>query len=434
VRVNETTGRSREWNWIRIGAVLLLVAAVVLALRFAKPDVPGTITLLAGPKGSTFYQDGLRYREILARHGVAVELVATEGTVENLQRLSAGCGACAGFAEATEYPEKLRGTGPNQLEALGSLYVEPFWVFARRGLTVAGVTDLKGLAVAPGNQGSGVRIFAETLLKANGLTGNVTLVDADTLTAAGLRAAVEAGNVDALFASGEPDSPLVDGLLRWPDFQPVSLRRLDSFAYRYPGIRPLRLPEGSLDLVANIPERDLDLMGLAVQLVIPASLPGALGDLLLEAAREVHGERGPFAKRDEFPSPDLVSLPLSRSAVRYYERGPSPLWRVLPFRLATLVDRFIWVAATVASAALALLGILPKLLAFPYKRASLALYKRLETAEKALGPGADKAALLAELEEIERISVALRVPKSLRPDYLGLRQDIHDVRGRIESL
>ena len=148
----------------------------------------------------------------------------------------------------------------------------------------------------------------------------------------------------------------------------------------------------------------------------------------------MHGERGPFAKRGDFPSPDLVSLPLSRSAVRYYERGPSPLWRVLPFRMATLVDRFIWVAATVASAALALFGILPKVLSFPYKRASLALYKRLETAEKALGTGVDKNALLSELDEIERISVGLKVPKDLRPDYLGLRQDIHDVRGRVASL
>jgi TRAP-type uncharacterized transport system substrate-binding protein len=425
---------SHDGKWRLVGISLFLLLAVVLAIRFAKPDVPSTITLLAGPKGSTFYQDGVRYRDILARYGVTVELVATEGTVANLRQLVAGCSACAGFAEATQYPETLRGTGPNELEALGSLYVEPFWIFARRGLTVSGVTDLKGLAVSPGNKGSGVRIFAETLMAANGLSGNVTLVDADALTAADLRAAVESGRVDALFAAGETDSPLVAGLLGWADFHPVSLRRIDSFAYRYPGVRPLRLPEGSHDLVRNIPETDLDLVGLSVQLVAPASLPGALADLLLEAAREVHGGRGPFSKAGEFPNPNLTSLPLSRAAIRYYERGPSPLWRVLPFRLATLVDRFMWVAASVASAALALFGLLPKLLSFPYKRASAVLYGRLETAEKALGTDADKTALLAELDEIDRISGTLRVPKSLRPDYLGLRQDIHDIRGRVNSL
>ena len=119
--------------------------------------------------------------------------------------------------------------------------------------------------------------------------------------------------------------------------------------------------------------------------MVPTSLSGALSDLLLMAAREVHGERGPFAKHGEFPNANLVSLPLSHAAVRYYERGPSTLWRVLPFRLATLVDRFMWVAA-----------------------------------------------LLAELDDIDRISASLRVPKGFRPDYLGLRQDIHDVRSRVK--
>ena len=432
LNVNKNQSHAGRWRAVVATGIVLLTG--LFALRFAKPDVPSTITLLAGPTGSTFYQDGVRYRDILARYGVTVELVATGGSVANLKLLAAGCGACAGFAEAVQYPGDLQGSGPDRLATLGSLYVEPFWVFARRGLEVTQVADLKGLAIAPGNPGSGVRVFADALLKANGLTGNVTLVDAEALTAADLRTAVERGRVDALFAAGQPDSPLIDALLRWPDFLPVSLRRIDSLEYRFPGIMRLRFPQGAQDIALNIPASDLDLIGLSVQLVVPASLPGALSDLLLMAAREVHGERGPFARHGEFPNANLVSLPLSRAAVRYYERGPSPLWRVLPFRLATLVDRFMWVAASVASAALALFGLLPKLLSFPYKRASLALYQRLESAEKALGPGADKTTLLAELDEIDRISATLRVPKSLRPDYLGLRQSIHDVREHVSSL
>ena len=84
----------------RAAIALFLLLAAVLAILFAKPDVPSRITLFAGPKGTTFFQDGKRYRDVLARHGVTVELVATEGSMENLQRLVANCGACAGFAEA----------------------------------------------------------------------------------------------------------------------------------------------------------------------------------------------------------------------------------------------------------------------------------------------------------------------------------------------
>ncbi|MBK9574742.1 MAG: hypothetical protein IPO43_19550 [Rhodoferax sp.] len=153
-------------------------------------------------------------------------------------------------------------------------------------------------------------------------------------------------------------------------------------------------------MALNIPASDVDLLGVSVQMIVPASLPAALSDLLLEAAGEIHGGRGPFAKHGEFPNPNMVSLPLSRAAERYFERGPSPLWRVLPFRLATLVDRFLWVAASVASAAFALFGLLPKLLGFRYQRASLALYRRLESVEKALGANTDRTAMLAELTRL----------------------------------
>ena len=434
--ISRSKTRSRDDRLLRLGLVLLAVLAAVLAIFYAKPDVPDSITLLAGPKGSSFYQDGLRYREILARHGVTVDVVETQGSLDNLQRLAAGCSACAGFAEAVEYPQHLRGAQGKELLTLGSLYLEPLWVFGRRGLSIAGaaeVRDLEGLAIAPGNQGSGVRLFAEALLKWNGLTDNVRLVDANVIKAADMRAAIESGGIDVVFAAGKIDAPLIDGLLRAPDLIPVSLRRIDAITFRFPGISALRFPAGAADMALNLPPADVDLLGISVQMVVPASLPGALSDLLLEAAREIHGVRGAFAQRGEFPNQSMVSLPLSTAAKRYYERGPSPLWRFLPFRMATLVDRFMWVGASVASAALALFGLLPKLLSFRYNRASLALYRRLESVEKAMGPRTDRTALLAELDDIDRVSAALPVPKAQRPDYFGLRQNIHDLRTRLSE-
>ena len=432
--MNPRKPKSRDDRPLRLGLLLLALLAAVLVIGFAKPDIPDTITLLAGPRDSSFYQDGLRYREIIARYGVTVDVVATEGSLANLQRLAAGCGACAGFAEAVDYPQQLRGTKGNELLTLGGLYLEPLWVFARRGLSIADaaeIRDLKGLAVAPGNQGSGVRLFAETLLKWNGLSDSVRLVDADETDVGDLRAAIAAGGIDVVFAAGKTDAPLIDGLLRAPGLTPVSLRRIDAITFRFPGVLALRLPAGSVDMALNIPASDVDLLGVSVQMIVPASLPAALSDLLLEAAGEIHGGRGPFAKHGEFPSPNMVSLPLSRAAERYFERGPSLLWRVLPFRLATLVDRFLWVAASVASAAFALFGLLPKLLGFRYQRASLALYRRLESVEKALGANTDRTAMLAELDEIDHASKALGVPKAQRAEYFGLRQNIHDLHARL---
>ena len=105
-----------------------------------------------------------------------------------------------------------------------------------------------------------------------------------------------------------------------------------------------------------------------------------------------------------------------------------------PYRWATRVDRLIWVITSVASVALALFGILPKLLSMGYKRASHRLHRRLEAIEKAVTTGGDKTALLQELADIDQASAGLRVPKALLADFLGLRQSLHDIRERVAAL
>ena len=177
---------------------------------------------------------------------------------------------------------------------------------------------------------------------------------------------------------------------------------------------------------------NLPLIAGAVNLVARSDLPAALNDVLLDAAREVHKAPRLFAARRAFPSPDIISLPLSPAADRYYEEGPSFLNRALPFGLATLVDRFRWAIATFAGAAVALLGLLPRLLSFRFNITVAKLYRRLERIEKGLD-GSDREELLAELGEIDRRSAGLRVPRSLRAPYFELRQNIHDLRDRVRG-
>ncbi|MGB6851174.1 MAG: hypothetical protein WBG49_01090, partial [Thermoanaerobaculia bacterium] len=64
----------KVWRWI---AILAFVASVVVALRLIGPAVPNEIRMLTGPEDSAFYANGLRYKEILGRHGVTVHLEET---------------------------------------------------------------------------------------------------------------------------------------------------------------------------------------------------------------------------------------------------------------------------------------------------------------------------------------------------------------------
>jgi len=47
-----------------------------------------------------------------------------------------------------------------------------------------------------------------------------------------MRAAIESGGIDVVFAAGKIDAPLIDGLLRAPGLTPVSLRRIDAITFR----------------------------------------------------------------------------------------------------------------------------------------------------------------------------------------------------------
>jgi TRAP-type uncharacterized transport system, periplasmic component len=68
--------------------VLLVAVGFWFAYRFVRPAPPGTIVLTSGSPGSLFDVASRRYRDILARQGVTLEILPSEGSLENLKRLA----------------------------------------------------------------------------------------------------------------------------------------------------------------------------------------------------------------------------------------------------------------------------------------------------------------------------------------------------------
>ena len=85
----------------------------------------------------------------------------------------------------------------------------------------------------------------------------------------------------------------------------------------------------------------MQLIGPTVELIARPTLHPALSDLLLEAAREVHGNASLLQRRGEFPAPLEHEFRISADARRYYTSGKSFLYRYLPFGLASLVNRIL---------------------------------------------------------------------------------------------
>jgi TRAP-type uncharacterized transport system substrate-binding protein len=483
---SEPTNRSPKHRSLRNLILRLAILALVLSVLFVKligPPAPSAITIYTGMEGTSFYEDGPRYAEVLARHGIDARLVATGGSIENLDSLVHGEGPRVGFAEAAlirtyqtafadsvaaarageEEPgpagvagdfgedevtpdsalSDLQSVGAAEevdeeeadlgLESLGALYLEPFWVFvpARRDLRTE--ADLEGLLVFPGREGTGTRVLAEALLRVNGIEDVQIYEPGDGIGEEEIAEALLRGEVQAVFAMGDPMSPAIQQLLLDRRIRPFSFRRAEAYDRKFEFISALTLPEGTIDLRENVPSEELQLLASSIQLVTPADLNPVLVDALLDAATEIHQRPTLFSTRGSYPNGNSASLPLDPTAERFYSEGFAKWRSYVPFWLATWVDRFALAFGALAAAGV-FLSVVPRLLAWPFSLLLSRMTSRIVRVEQGLTVPEPRDALMAEIDAVDAESAHLWVPPTERVTYMEFRQLIADVRDRVESL
>src|SRR6516225_10213555 len=139
------------WRLVAVaGAVAIFFGA---SLFIATTLPPRELVMATGAEGDVDYELGIRYREILAKEGVKLELQRTSGSLENLRYLrDPGSQVSVGFIQGGTTTSK---KAP-ELESLGTVFYEPFWLF-RRGEIGDGVQALRGRRVSIGSEGSGGR-------------------------------------------------------------------------------------------------------------------------------------------------------------------------------------------------------------------------------------------------------------------------------------
>jgi TRAP transporter TAXI family solute receptor len=426
-------GLKYAWQGIRdIGgtwglAVVVVAAGLLAAYQFVGPPPPTRIVMATGQPGGAYEAFGARYARLLARDGITVELRPTAGSVANLALLEAG-EADVGFVQSGLAKAQPRA----EIVALGSLYLEPLWLFLRNGLSIDDIGDLKGARISVGAKGSGTRAVTLTLLAANGVDDS----QAELLDLAGTDAvaAFTRGRLDAAFLVAPPESQLVRLLIGTPGVTLYDFKRTPAYARVYRFLSPVLLPEGVLDFDANIPRRDIHTIAPAAMLAANQQLHPALIDLLLIAADELHGGSNLLSDPGDFPTPRFVDLPLSEEAARRFERGPPFLLRYLPFWAATLVDRLWVLLLPLIGLAVPVFKLVPPAYRWRVRRRLLNMYDELDTldpAQAALADADDLARRLARLEAIDREVAALAVPRSYTDDVYKLRRDIDLVRRRL---
>jgi TRAP-type uncharacterized transport system substrate-binding protein len=409
------------------------VAAAAALLLFANSAAPTTVTMAGGPKGSVFQNNAEKYQKILAREGVTLKIVPSDGSTDNLRKLTdPKSDVDVGFVLGGE----TKAAEIGDLMSLGSVAYQPLMVFYR-GPVKGLLSDFTGKRVDIGEEGSGTHSLALALLKANGMEpgGSTTLIARESIDAA---KALAEGNTDAIFIMGESTpTELMRKLLRDPEIHLFNFTQADGYSRRITYLNKLTLPKGALDFGKDIPAEDTYLVGPTVELVARSSLHPALSDLLLEAAREIHGRPGLYRKRGEFPAGVEHDIRLSPEAVRYYASGKSFLYRTFPFWLASLIARALAVIVPMALLLIPALKLAPTIYRWRVSTRIRRWYRSLQELEReAFDPSCNaqrREELLRRLDEVESKVSQIVVPSAFGDLLYGLRTHIGFVRERLRS-
>jgi hypothetical protein len=211
----------------------------------------------------------------------------------------------------------------------------------------------------------------------------------------------------------------------------MSLEHADAYTRRFPYLARLTLPEGAIDIVRQIPPRDTVLVAPMATLVARDSVHPALIDLLLNAAREVHGKPGLFQRAGEFPNAVQVDFPLSKEADRFYRSGSRFLQRYMPFWAATLVDRLIVFLLPLFAVLFPLMRVAPFLYTWRVRSRVYRWYGELKflEAEVEESAGAGKSDdWLKRLDRLENEVEHVRTPLAFAHQLYILREHIGLVR------
>jgi NMT1-like family len=424
-------------SWRDLLLIFLPIAVVMFGLVWAavtiiRPAPPDTIRLISGPDGSSYRSNAEKYQKIIEGFGVKVEVLPSRGSLDNLQRLTEPASRVdVGFVQSG-----LAGDGDaTGLVSLGTVFAQPLMVYHRLPQPLELLSQLKGKRLAVGPVGSGSRALALKLLEANDIAASPTvLVDLNGEEAA---RALAAGEIDAAFLMGDSaTSQVMRSLRNAPGVDLMNFRQAGGYVRRFHFLSRLTLPEGSIDFAKNYPPRAYDLIGPTVELVARKDLHPALSDLLIRAARQVHGAPGLFRDAGEFPTAAAHDFPLSADAERYYKSGEQFLYRRMPFWLASLVDRTLVVIVPLLVVILPATRVAPALYRWRVRSRIYRWYGSLMAIERDIQPDTSpeqRQEIARRLDEIENALNEIKTPLAFADQLYLLRSHVAMVRQRLDA-
>ncbi|WP_454254656.1 TAXI family TRAP transporter solute-binding subunit [Pseudomonas sp. Marseille-Q8238] len=415
--------------------IVPVVAALVGALfYFVAPPPPMHARMATGAPSGGYHAFAERLRDELEKQGFTLELVQSRGSQDNLTKLESNEVQLALVQSGQEL--NVSDEEREKLAGLGVMYREPLWLFTSRKVKFEHLSDLMSLRLGVGTENSGTLAVTSALFEANRIDS--TQYPASWQKVGGSRAAnaLIAGELDAAFFVGPAENALIQRLAASPDVRLVSLRRTSAYLARLPYLSELQVGEGMLDMAQNTPESDIVTLGPVATLVSGESFHPSLTPLILEAARTVLKNGSLLDPAGQYPARPPLSLKTLSEADYYYDKGLPILQRYLPFRIASLADRYIILAIPLLVLLFPLFKAIGPIYQWRIRARIYRWYKHLREIDQRLYKGTlpnDLSAEISRLEQLEDELARVEVPLSYSNELYELHMHLRYMIERLQS-
>lgn len=403
-----------------------LFVAATMALDLIPPK---SIRMAAGNPGSAYHEIALRYRDLLAKDDIALEIVESAGSVENAAWLARGDDPVdvaliqGGIPIAAEA----------DVSALGAVFLEPLLMFSRANIENADdPSQWQGVRAAIGAKGSGTRFVVEEVLAALKLDPPSEALVA--LSGRDAAAALLAGEVDVAVFVAPVTAPYLTALYDAPEIALASIRDLEAIRRRMAFVVDANIPRSGIDYASEKPPETVDLIALPAQLVAQAGLHPALVDRLVKAARQIHAGRDLVSGEGAYPSSASTTVPMNKQAKTLLDAPPSRLDRFVPYWMAAQINKMALLLLPLIFLLLPLFRILPGIYAWTMRARVYSNYSELVDIEKAAYAAMGHSeidALGQRLDAVQHNLTEMRLPERYRENAYTMQMHIELVRNRL---
>lgn len=315
--------------WLGLALIFLLVLFVQLP--------PRHIVIEAGPKGGFFDTTAVLLKKRLESEGVSVSIVNREETLSiignvNNANSKADIGFIAHEVKSGQYPN---------VKSLGSIIMDPLFIFARRDLDVQSPADFNNLKLGVGPKNTGGRLLTDIILDEYGITPeSSTYIE---LSLRQMENALRNGDIDVGFFLQPTNNKIVAdiGSLGYAKLVPVNYATAMVKKYGY--LHHLVIERGSFSLLNDLPSSNTNMVGIPATVVAKKNLHPAIVVSVSLALKDAYRAPTLVSNRASFPSMNYeFDLDADVDADQIYKHSPGHvpfLYRVFNFWIAGLLDK-----------------------------------------------------------------------------------------------